>query len=258
MVTKKDVFAWLERMEIAEDAHVTMHTSLRAVGAIDGGADGLLDAMTAYLHRGLLLIPTHTWAVVTKKNPVFDVRKTVPNIGTLPTVAAFRADAVRTLHPTHSMAIFGKGAREYAEGEEKSQTPAPMGGALSRLYEDKGKIILLGVGQDKNTYFHSVDERINIRNRLNQSPYIATIIDWEGRELKSPLYHSHAGRCSYFYPNYTPALEYAGAVKYDRLGNAKVTLCDAVKSTDILCRMWERADYDLCCDVRPVDEKYYK
>ena len=41
MVTKHDVFTLLESFGIRHDDVVTMHSSLREVGAIDGGADGL-------------------------------------------------------------------------------------------------------------------------------------------------------------------------------------------------------------------------
>jgi AraC-like DNA-binding protein len=135
MLTRNDVFQLLESFSIRRDDVVTMHSSLREIGPIEGGADGLIDALKEYLCDGLLLIPTHTWANVNAANPHFDVRSTVPCIGTLAKVAAFRKDGVRSLHPTHSMAAFGKNAREYIQGEEKSSTPGPMGGALSRLYE---------------------------------------------------------------------------------------------------------------------------
>ncbi len=258
MLTKHDIWSFLEGMEIASDSVVTMHTSLRSIGEIEGRADGLLDALTAYLHDGLLLIPTHTWRIVNRNNPYYDVRSTVPNIGALPTVAAFRPDAVRTLHPTHSLAVFGKRAEEYAAGEELSASPTPANGALSRLYEENGKILLVGVGHERNTYFHAVDERFNVPNRLSNDPYTITIIDRAGRELKSPPFHGHANRSWLYFKNYTPALEYVGAVRYGNLGNAPVICCDARRATDVIGRMWSRADRDLCADDTPIDEKYYK
>ena len=144
MLTRNDVFTLLESFGIRRNDVVTMHSSLREIGPIEGGADGLIDALKDYLCDGLLLIPTHTWANVNAANPHFDVRSTVPCIGTMAKVAAFRKDGIRSLHPTHSMAAFGKNAREYIQGEEKSRTPAPVGGALSRLYELNGKVLQIG------------------------------------------------------------------------------------------------------------------
>ena len=94
MISKHDIFQLLESQGVRHDDVVTIHASLRAPGPIEGGADGLIDALTEYLQDGLLLVPTHTWAVVNRANPFFDVRSTIPNIGTLARVAAFRPDAL--------------------------------------------------------------------------------------------------------------------------------------------------------------------
>lgn len=262
MITKQDVFRLLEEQGVKHGDVVTIHASLRAAGPIEGGADGLIDALKAYLSEGLLLVPTHTWAVVKRENPVFDVRTTVPNIGTLARVAAFRPDAVRTLHPTHSLAIFGKGAAEYAAGEEKSATPAPMGGCLSRLYELGGKVLLLGVGHERNTYLHAVDERMDLPNRLREEGFTVTITDWEGRTCQSPEFHPHFVQgipvgCSEYYPNYKRALEKCGAVTYGNLGNAQVYVCDARCMTDCVMHLWQQADRDLCLGEFDIPEEWF-
>lgn len=262
MVTKQDVFRLLEEFGIKHDDKVTMHISLKSVGEIEGGADGLIDAFCEYLCDGLFIVPTHTWANVNKENPYFDVKKTAPCIGTLPTVAAFRPDAKRSLHPTHSMAVFGRDAEAYIKGEEKLDTPAPVGGALSRLYEENGKILLVGVGHDKNTYLHAVDERFNIPNRINPKSFVATITDAEGNQIQTPPYHSHCTEgigvgCSDYYPNYKKAFEALGGVTYGKLGNALVYCCDAKKITDIVGKIWENADHDVCVAVEEIPEEYY-
>ena len=99
---------------------VTIHCSLRAVGEIENGADGLIDGFCQYLTDGLFIVPTHTWANVDKEHPHYDVRNTEPSIGALSKVAAFRSDGVRSLHPTHSVTVFGKGAADYVKGEENA------------------------------------------------------------------------------------------------------------------------------------------
>lgn len=263
MVTGQDIFDMLEKFGIRHDAKVTMHTSLRAVGEIEGGADGLIDAFCAYLNDGLFMVPTHTWANVNKENPYFDVRTTIPCIGTLPEVAAFRPDAVRTLHPTHSLAIFGKKAEEYGKGEEECHTPAPVGGALSRLYEEEGKILLVGVGHEKNTYLHAVDERLHIPNRIRKEGFLVTITDRQGKKHQLTDFHPHHTEgidcgCSEFYPNYKKALDETGCVEYGKLGNALVYCCDVKKMTDVVANIWKHADHDICVTQEELPKEYYK
>ena len=262
MITRKDVFRLFEGFGIPRDGIVTVHSSLREIGPIEGGADGLIDAMKEYLCDGLLLIPTHTWENVNAANPHFDVRSTIPCIGTLAKVAAFRPDGVRSLHPTHSMAAFGKGAREYIKGEEKSSTPAPVGGALSRLFELGGYVLLIGVGHERNTYLHSIDERIYQPNRIAPKGFPVEITDSDGNIHINRDFHPHhtAGiRCglSEYYRNYKHALDVTGAVQYARLGNGLVYGCDCRKMTDTVLRILQRADRDVCIGIQDIPEEWY-
>lgn len=262
MLTKNDIHTFLKENGIKHNDKVAVHASLRSVGEIENGADGLIDGICGYLTEGLLIIPTHTWDEVGRDHPYYDVRTSVPCIGTLAKVAAFRKDGVRSLHPTHSVTAFGKGAAEYVKGEEKCASPAPVGSALSKLYEEQGKILLIGVGHERNTYLHSVDERLHISDRLKADGFVITIKDYEGNEIQSPPFHTHftaaADTCvSEYYPNYKAAFDYTGAVTYAKLGNALVYICDAVKMTDTVIKLWNRTDHDLCIKSEPVPEEYY-
>ena len=261
MVTENDIFKMLTDCGVKRTDVITIHTSLRAIGKIENGADGLIDGICSYLSDGLLLIPSHTWATVNKDNPYYNVKTTEPCIGTLPKIAASRKDGVRSLHPTHSLVAFGKEAEEYLKGEENSATPAPLGGALSRLYERKGKILLIGVGQERNTYLHAVDERLNIPNRLSTETFTATITDRNGNKIQSPPFHWHkadgTNDVSKQYPNYEKAFEYHGAIVYSSLGNATVRCCDAEKTTDVVRLLWKNTDHDLCINPEIIPESYY-
>lgn len=263
MITKHEISDFLRDAGIKHDDTVTVHCSLRSIGKIENGADGLIDAFREYLHDGLFIVPTHTWDKVCRESPYYDVRSTVPDIGTLAEVAAFRKDGVRSLHPTHSVAAFGKNAAEFVRGEEKCASPAPVGSCISRLYEANGKVLLIGVGHERNTYLHSVDERLQIPDRLKQSAFEITIVDRDGKILKSPPFHTHftaaSDTCvSEYYPNYKEAFEYTGAVTYSKLGNALVYVCDCRKMTDTCRKIWEKADRDLCISAAPVPRELYE
>ena len=263
MITKRDIWSFLSGIGIKHDDKVTIHCSLRSIGKIENGADGLIDAFCEYLTDGSFIVPTHTWDNVTRQAPFYDVRTTEPCIGTLARVAAFRRDGVRSLHPTHSVAVFGNNAEEFVKGEEKSASPAPVGGCLSRLYEENGKVLLVGVGHERNTYLHAVDERLNIPDRLNPDTFTITIKDHSGNILVSPPFHTHftaaADTCvSEYYPNYKEAFEYTGAVSYSQLGNALVYCCDARKMTDTAKMIWDKTDKDLCISRAPVPAELYR
>ena len=235
MINESDIHAFLKSIGIKSTDTVLVHTSMRALGGVEGGCDGLIDAFQSYLSNGLFLVPTHTWANVGIDQPVFDVRKTLPCIGALPTVAAFRRDGVRSLHPTHSLAAFGKRAKEFVAGEENCTTPCPVGGAWARLYDEDATILLLGVKLNRNTYIHTLDEFLNIPDRL-RDPIELTVIDHEGNS-RAVQFRKHGNTGSEEYEKYRAVLEASGALTTAQLGNAEVGVVRARGCRDTLAQV---------------------
>lgn len=257
MLTKQKIHEFLRSIGVKNNDTVLIHTSMRALGEVENGCDGLIDAFISYLSDGLTVIPTHTWGVVNAQNPVYDVRKTAPCIGALPTVASKRKDGIRSLHPTHSVWASGKRAVEFVSGEETACTPCPVGGVWSRLYDEHAKILLIGVGLNRNTYIHAIDERMGKDERLSNEPYEVKIIDYFGNERVNN-FRGHGYAYSSNYGNYFGALLYHGAISVAKLGNAEVIVFDAVKGTRVIENLWQKADYDLVKEEGAIDEKYYK
>ena len=256
MLTRGDIHDFLAENGIKSTDTVLVHTSFRSIGGVEGGCDSFIDAFCSYLSQGLFLIPTHTWANVTEETPVYDVRETVPCIGALPTVAAFRPDGVRSLHPTHSMTAFGARAAEYVRGEENSHTPCPVGGAWARLYDEGAKILLIGVGMNRNTYIHAVDEMIDLPSRLAE-PVTLYVVDKEGeRHALSFCKHGESTGSENFGVFAAP-LEELGALRYAMLGDARVGIFDVRRGTDEIKKMWSRAEYDLTRQPRVIPREYY-
>lgn len=258
MYRKSDLIRHIKALGIQPGDTIMVHTSLKSVGVIDPDgrttAEIYIEALRECVPDGLLLIPTHTWATVREDGQVFDVRRTLPCIGAVPTAAvhlanqsrdAGRTDCIRSLHPTHSVVAFGKRAAEYISGDCLAQTPAPKGGSFGKLYEEDAKILLVGVNQGRNTFFHAVDEYLDIPNRLCESPVHPIIRDYDGNETPRVLTR-HSNSMSDFFMNYEQWLEQCDAVRFGRIGDALTRVCDAKKCTHAIARLWEHADRDLC------------
>ena len=124
LFTKEELIKQLEEMNAPKNSVVLMHTSLKAIGETEGRAEGLLETLIEYFTAdgGLFLIPTHTWSNL--KNPdkiTMDVKSDESCIGVFPSVALRHPSGVRSLHPTHSMVVFGdrKKAEEYVKSLNK-------------------------------------------------------------------------------------------------------------------------------------------
>lgn len=262
MVTKQEVFDLLKKFNIKPSDTVIVHSALRKVGEIEGGANGLIDAFIEYLHKGHLIIPTHTWAGIAERL-YYDVNSTPTCLGALSKVAIERKDGVRSLHPTHSVKVFGKNAKKLVKGEENLSTPTAKGCLLSSFCLKKAYVILLGVTQTSNTFLHAVEERIGVSDRITPDGLEITIKDYDGKEFKSAKLDGFGCKnipadCSEFFENYNKPMVELGAVQFGKLGNAEVRCCDTKKTFRALKKAWKNAEYDLCTPNTEIPERYYK
>ncbi|MBQ3016246.1 MAG: AAC(3) family N-acetyltransferase [Clostridia bacterium] len=254
---KSDVKRYLSSLGIKSDDTVLIHTSYKSVGEIEGGPDAFIDAFCEHLCDGLFIIPTHTWNNVNSENPIYIVNKTLPCIGLLPRIAAFRADGVRSLHPTHSMWVHGVEKENFIAGEELSETPAPVGGAWWRLGERRAKILLIGVGLNRNTYIHAVDEIAQLDDRLSPTPFSVTVIDQNGNETTHG-FRPHYNTGSENFGNFERPLRELGALTYGKLCDADVMLVDAAKCRDIILKIYSRADENPCREPGDIPEHLWR
>ena len=257
LITKEYLKKQIEDMGIKHDDVVLIHTSYKSVGAVEGGIDGFIDAFKEYLSEGLFIIPTHTWSNVTRQNPVYDVKSSVPCIGAVPCTAAFRKDGIRSLHPTHSVWVTGKNAESFVQGEELSETPAPVGGCWSRLAEVGAKILLIGVGNNRNTFIHAVDEMADLDDRLAPEAWNVTVVDYNGKKI-THSFRNHGKTGSENFGNFEKMFISKGVQTSGKLGNADVKICDAKKCTELLLKFYDRTKENLCLAEGDVPESLYE
>ena len=262
MYTKEDLKRQLECMNIQKTDTVLIHTSMKAIGPVENGADGVIDAFCEYLEDGLFLVPTHTWASVNAQNPVFDVTTAVPCIGALPRVAAQRKDGFRSLHPSHSIWGFGKDAEVFLQGDEKAFSGGTPGASWDRLPDRNTKILLIGVGHNRNTYIHSLDERAKLPDRISPTPsFDVTVIDAHGNRYTHPYYCNQCSKTSdvsQFYVNFEKPLIELGAQTMGKLGNADVRIVDSKLCRDIILRIYQRAEEDIFTTYRDIPPELYR
>lgn len=232
MYTKENLKKQLQEMGLTGEETILIHSSMKAIGEVEGGADTVLDAWMEYFAEGLLLLPTHTWANVNPTQPVYDPADTPSCVGLLTNLFRRRPGVVRSLHPTHSLAGFGRNAAKYLAGEEFCNTPCTPGGAYDRLKDCGGKILLVGVGHARNTYIHSVEEVLNVPNRLAADPMKLTVVMPDGNHRTVYMrkhYNATQPHISEDFVKLDQALEECGATEKVRFGDAECLLCDAGK-----------------------------
>ncbi len=261
MIGKSDILKALEPFRAAVGKPVIVHTSLKAVGEIEGGADALLDCLIEFFTQsgGLLCIPTHTW-----DKELLDLREKHTCLGVLPYLALKRSNAVRTMHPTHSMVVFGDSDKvsAFTEGEESVDTPTSPNGCYGKIFNEGGFVLLIGVGQEKNTFLHCVEEMLSVPKRLTKDKKDFPIIYENGKTEIRQLYWFYTDEIedvSENFGKFEAAFDFHKAITYGKIGNAKVQLCSAQKMKETIELIYNRNDFkELLADNSPLDEKLYK
>ncbi len=247
--TKNQIFKQLKDMHAPQNSVVLIHSSLRQIGEVEGRGEGLLNAFIEYFTEsgGLLCIPTHTWANIGDESKItLDFTNPSTCIGTLPNIAARDMRAVRSLHPTHSMVVFGEKSRaiQFVSGEDKQVTPAHPSGCYGKIYDLDGYILLVGVGHNRNTYLHCVEEMLGVSNRLSLVSKRATVRHKDGHIEEKTMYPHEAvglGDISLKYPKYEDAFRYHGAITDGYIGNAEAQLCNARKMKNAMELIYQRS-----------------
>ena len=186
--TKADLRHDLAAMGLTGNETILIHSSMKSIGTVEGGADTVLDALMEFFAEGLLLLPTH------------------------------------------SMAAYGKDAAAYIEGELDANTPCTPGGCYDRLRAAHGKVLLLGVTHARNTFIHSVEEVLNVPNRLTDKPLQLTVADEAGAQHTVYMrrhYNAQQPHISEDFVKLEQAYLDCGAARNTKFGDAACILCDA-------------------------------
>lgn len=258
MYTKDEIILSLKKSGIDPKGVLLVHSSMRAIGEVDGGADTVIDAFMEYMRDGLLLFPTHTWSESNNKEGIYDPTTEPSCIGVLTNIFRKREGVVRSLHPTHSVAAIGRGAKEFIEGEEKRTTPCSREGVLGRLYDIEAQILFLGCDLTRNTYIHGVEEWNDIPKRLTVE-YSPLRVRVDGRLIDTPMkrHKSPNGSIHLNYDKLEAPFLSKGAIKKFVIGDAVCYLGNAVKMADITTELLKK-NPDLFIDREPVPEKWYR
>ena len=148
----------LRKAGIEEGDVLLVHSSYKSLGEVSGGALTVVNALKKAVGAdGTLMMPTFTFDYVNKNNPVFDVRYTKGNVGIIPEIFRNSENVVRSLHPTHSLAVWGKDKEWFVQNHHDDDTCLGINSPIYKLKENNGKILLLGCGLAKNTILHGLE-----------------------------------------------------------------------------------------------------
>ena len=233
-LTFEDLISGFNDLELKKGDSLIVHSSLRILGPVEGGAETIINALLEVIGtKGNLMFPTFNY---TRPLPVpyFDPLATPAKTGILAELGRKRPGSLRSLHPTHSVAVIGPDA-ELITKDHLSCRACGIGSPIDLLAQMGGKVLLIGVTQTTNTTIHIGEEYAGVQkvSWYEELPYIK-ILKPDGTIVSHRIDTSPSCGSAF------DALEYPlrknGQIKGAMIGNAK---CKIMKGSDVINRVVE-------------------
>jgi len=165
-------------------ANIVVHAALSGFGSLDGGARTVCTALVeAVGNAGTIVMPAFTYAETLSTDPgrasaisggagpgplsrrpiAFHPDLVVsPEVGAIAEAFRHLPGVLRSNHPTHSFAAWGRQAREVLSTQRDNNPLGP----LKKLNVMQGQVVLLGTTLQSATAIHLAEERVG-------SPYLS-------------------------------------------------------------------------------------
>jgi len=241
IVTKEIIKDGLRKLGLGKRNLLIVHSSLSSFGYVEGGADTVIDAIIEVIGKeGTLMVPTFTYS------SVFYPQKSPSKNGRITETLRLRKDAIRSWHPTHSVAAIGQDAEKLTTDHIKVRA---MGkdSPIDRLAKKGGYVLLLGVD-------HTTNSAIHIGEAYADVPYLnlpyafpqAVVIDNKGKKTVVKLFKQPG--CSHGFGKLEKHLRDRKLIKDGIIGNAQVQLIKTQDVIDTVVQILKDDPTALLCD----------
>ncbi|MBE5743936.1 MAG: AAC(3) family N-acetyltransferase [Clostridiales bacterium] len=177
MVTKQDIIKSFKELGIETTDTLLVHSSLKSLGTVDGGAQTVIDALMEVVKDGTLVFPTLRQRNFQDAYKDWDVNTTPSDVGLITETFRKMEGTLRSNQETHSVAAIGKHAKYLTEAHSQGKPRYGSFGDYAfghsspweRMYELKAKVVFIGVSMLYNTFKHYTEQK-NANDILDALP----------------------------------------------------------------------------------------
>ena len=245
-ITRSELVYAFRGLGLRPGAGVMVHSSLSSIGHVEGGADAVVGALLDTVGpEGTVAVPTFT-----RYGEPYDVDSSRSTTGAIAEALRSREAAVRSLHPTKSVAAIGPTAASLVSEHGPSNSLGP-GSPLHRLLDGGGAVLLLGVDHTANSAVHVAERLAGVPYR-DQMAETAVLVDGSVSTVEVNRVH-----CSRGFEVVRPLAEHAGIVSRGLIGDAETRLLNGERLLSLVVELLEAEPGALLCSVPDCERCAY-
>jgi aminoglycoside 3-N-acetyltransferase len=225
----------LRQLGVEPGDKLLVHSSLRLLGWVKGGADAVIDAvLSAVGETGTVMMPAFTFPPV----EIFDPTSSPTTMGAIAEAFLKRPGVIRSIHPTHSVSVWGA-HKDRLAAEHETATALGVGSPVHQILAEGGDIILLGVG-------HWANSAVHVAEAIARVPYLdipysdhyahPLTVRLPGGSFKEFPPKENPG-CSINFTAVEQPLKRHGLIAYHRQGTALVQRVSGKGLLDLISKM---------------------
>lgn len=246
-INKKDVKNELKRIGIEPYDRIIVHSSMSKIGVLSEGAKTFVEALKEYVTEdGTIIMPTHSannmYDYLNDKNrPPFSVIDTPSRLGKITEYFRKQDKTYRSIHPTHSVAAWGKDAGEYVKNHHKSFRPFDKFSPYPEIIEDNFKTLAIGVDLNSTTVVRVADD---LMSNFPFDPYTSDTfkvdcVDRDGSIISVETY-SHRRDIRYYRDNMILFPYLKDLIKLDKFFSADIMLYNSKEVYEGIVRLAQK------------------
>ncbi|PIY28612.1 MAG: hypothetical protein CO105_15290 [Comamonadaceae bacterium CG_4_9_14_3_um_filter_60_33] len=250
--TPADLQAKLSALGLASGDTLMVHSSFDAFDGFQGKPTDVIAVLQSVVgEQGVVMMPTMSFSGTAvdyaRSKALFDVARTPSRMGLLTELFRRSPGVVRSVHPTHSVAIWGADASVVAAGHHLAGTPCGVGSPFDALLKRRGKIVLLGTGMGVLTFFHMLEEVLE--SQLPASPFTAEVFHLQSKTRNGEILETH---CRLYDPavskrrnlhKMVPYLKKSGVWREGRVGGLTIIVLAAADVDEVVRSMTNQGVY---------------
>lgn len=165
-INEKDIESDLKSFGIKTGDILLLHSSLKSIGYVKGGAKTVIKSILAVIGpEGTLCMPTYPrrgsmYGNCKDNNYIFDVKKTSTEMGAIPREFLTFKNLYRSIHPTHSISAIGKYAKMITATHHIGDKTFGLNSPWAKIVELNGKFLGIGIDLGPTTQYHYVEDLI--------------------------------------------------------------------------------------------------